>query len=100
MLKSLILFTIIKMSQKDLPSSDVAEMDRQIFELVNRVRSDPKLFVPHLQEMLGRFEGFLMKQPGKTTLRTKEGAPAVKEAIEYLNKLSSTRQLKWHNELY
>jgi len=50
--------------------------------------------------MLGRFEGFLMKQPGKTTLRTKEGVPAVKEAIEYLNKLSSTRQLKWHNELY
>jgi len=28
-----------------------------------------------------------MKQPGKTTLRTKEGTPAVKEAIEYLSKL-------------
>lgn len=50
--------------------------------------------------MLGRFEGFLMKQAGKTTLRTKEGAPAVKEAIEYLSKLNPTRELKWHNELY
>lgn len=41
-----------------------------------------------------------MKQPGKTTLRTKEGVPAVKEAIEYLSKLAPTRELKWHNELY
>ena len=88
------------MNHKDQPPADVAEMDKQIFELVNRVRCDPKLFVPHLQEMLGRFEGFLMKQPGKTTLRTKEGAPAVKEAIEYLSKLTPNRELKWHNELY
>ena len=49
------------MNHKDQPPADVAEMDKQIFELVNRVRCDPKLFVPHLQEMLGRFEGFLMK---------------------------------------
>ena len=41
-----------------------------------------------------------MKQPGKTTLRTKEGASAVKEAIEYLNKIAPVRALKWHNELY
>lgn len=84
----------------DQPPSDVAETDRQIFELINRVRQEPKIFIPHLQELLGRFEGFLQKQPGKTTLRTKEGAAAVKEAIEYLNKLAPTLPLKWHVELY
>jgi uncharacterized protein YkwD len=82
------------------PPSDISEMDRQIFELINRVRSNPALFVPHLQEMQGKFEGYLMKQAGKTTLRTKEGAAAVKEAIEFLNKQAPTRELKWHNELY
>ena len=41
-----------------------------------------------------------MKQPGRITLRTKEGAPAVQEAIEYLNHLQPVRELKWNNELY
>ena len=41
-----------------------------------------------------------MKQPGRVTLRTKEGAPAVLEAIEYLSKLQPVRELKWNNELY
>jgi len=41
-----------------------------------------------------------MKQPGKTTLRTKEGVSAVTEAIEWLRKAIPVRQLNWHNELY
>ena len=55
------------------PGVEVADMDRQIFELVNKARSNPQEFISHLQSMESRFEGFLMKQPGKTTLRTKEG---------------------------
>ena len=63
------------------------ELDREIFELMNRVRTDPKAFVPHLQDMIGRFEANnLLKQPGKTTLRTKEGPAAVNEAIDFLNR--------------
>jgi hypothetical protein len=34
--------------------------------------------------MLGQFDGMLLKRPGKVTLRTKEGAEAVNEAIEFL----------------
>jgi hypothetical protein len=41
-----------------------------------------------------------MKQPGRITLRTKEGAPAVQEAIEYLSHLQPVRELRWNNELY
>ena len=37
--------------------SDVQELDRQIFELANRLRGDPRSFIPYLQEMLGRFDG-------------------------------------------
>ena len=50
--------------------------------------------------MLQRFEqGTLLKQPGKTTLRTKEGPAAVNEAIEYLSRLSPVLALKWNDEL-
>ena len=78
---------------------DVSENDAQIFDLMNKLRDDPKSFIPHLQEMLGRFEGDMLKQPGKTTLRTKEGPAAVNEAIEYLNRISTVRPLRWHEEL-
>lgn len=75
-------------------------MDKQIFDLMNKCRADPRAFIPNLKEMLGRFESNnLLKQPGKTTLRTKEGPAAVHEAIEYLNKLASVPVLKWNEEL-
>lgn len=63
---------------------DVQQIDQEIFELTNRLRADPRSFIPLLQEMLSRFEGDLLKQPGKTTLRTKEGPAAVQEAMDYL----------------
>ena len=79
--------------------SDVQELDRQIFELANRLRGDPRSFIPYLQEMLGRFDGDSLRQPGKTTLRTKEGPAAVNEAIEYLNRAEPVRMLRWNAEL-
>jgi uncharacterized protein YkwD len=87
-------------SKQDKPSAEVNEIDRQIFDLVNKLRTDPKSFVPHLQEMAKRFDGFLMKQPGKTTLRTKEGQAAVQEAIQHIQSLKPLNPLKWHTELY
>ena len=41
----------------------------------------------------------LLKQPGKTTLRTKEGQEAVKEAIEYLKKIEPVGALRFNAEL-
>ena len=78
---------------------DVRDIDKQIFELQNRLRADPRSFIPHCQEYLSRFEGDLLKQPGKTTLRTKEGASAVQEAIEHLNKQQPVRTLRFNEEL-
>ena len=78
---------------------DVPDLDRQVFELQNKLRADPRSFIPYLQEMLSRFDGDLLKQPGKTTLRTKEGPSAVNEAIEYLGRTESARQLRWSGEL-
>ena len=75
-------------------------MDRQIWELINKARTNPSEMIPHLQQMESRFEGFLMKQPGKTTLRTKEGVQAVKEAINFLREMKPVRALNWHPELY
>ena len=78
---------------------DVQQLDSEIYELQNRLRADPRSFIPYLQEMLNRFEGDLLRQPGKTTLRTKEGPAAVNEAIEYLNRVEPVRKLRWQEQL-
>lgn len=49
--------------------------------------------------MLERFEGDLLKNPGKTTLRTKEGAAAVQECIAHLEKQEKIGKLHWNHEL-
>lgn len=49
--------------------------------------------------MLERFEGDLLKNPGKTTLRTKEGPAAVSECIEHLKKQEPIGKLHWNDEL-
>jgi uncharacterized protein YkwD len=59
------------------------------------VRENPQLLVPDLEKMLDMFDDRLLKRPNKTTLRTKEGAEAVKEAIEFLKKQPQVPPLKW-----
>ena len=68
----------------DEPGWDVPETDREIFNLINKVRADPKDFIPFCEDLITRYEGLLIKQQGRVTIRTKEGPQAVHEAIDYL----------------
>ena len=40
--------------------SNVQKLDREIFEQMNKLRSDPRSFIPYLQEMLAQFDGVLL----------------------------------------
>jgi len=59
------------------------------FEAQNKVRSNPKSFIPLLEERLTLFKGNVWKKPGKTGIVTQEGTAVVKECIEYLKKANS-----------
>lgn len=72
------------MASASLPGPNVTQQDRDIFELHNKLRTNPKMLIPDLQEMLGQFDDYLLKRPGKVTLKTKEGADAVNDAIKFL----------------
>lgn len=67
----------------NLPGKNVSNVDRQIFELHNECRKNPKHLIKDLEEMCKQFDGMLLKREGKVTLRTKEGIDAVKEAIDF-----------------
>ena len=71
---------------------DISQIDRSVFSVTNRLRSDPSSFIPLLQERLTYYEGAgktdkkVLRLPGKPPIRSNEGPAAVLEAIEFLKK--------------
>jgi uncharacterized protein YkwD len=55
--------------------------------------------VPHLQDVLTKFEGDVIRREGKSHLKTKEGPAAVEEAIKFLEKAAPVPPLKWNEHL-
>ena len=78
-----------------LPGPKVSDVDKEIFRLHNECRKNPGLLIPELQEMIKHFDGVLLKRTNKVTLKTKEGAEAVTEAIEFLKSLTPIQPLRW-----
>ena len=70
--------------------------DQELFDLINKVREEPKSFIPTLQNMRLNFDGELYKRGGdRPNLRTKEGVKAVEEAISALEKIQGAPAFKW-----
>jgi uncharacterized protein YkwD len=65
-----------------------------VFEAHNKMRTNPKSFIPTLEKMLASFSGNIMVTD-KGRLMTKEGPSAVKEAIKFLKKQKPVSALRW-----
>ena len=62
-----------------------SHIKREVISESNRIRTNPKAYIPILEEYLQNFDGNLLKFPGKNELlETEEGPRAYKEAIEFL----------------
>ena len=73
---------------------------KDIFTLQNKVRTNPKSFINHLEKCLGRFQGNLLYSPDKKSfIETKEGAFAYVEAIEFLRNRKAMKEFKWSDQL-
>jgi len=68
--------------------SDLSAMIKDIFELQNLARTDPKAVAKMLEDMLPYFRGNILSMPGEINLMTREGASAVKEAADFLNSVT------------
>jgi len=70
-------------------------LERGILEEMNRLRRNPGGYAAYLEELLPRFSGTRLEQPGRAALRTEEGAAAVREAIGVLRKTRGMGGLRW-----
>lgn len=58
---------------------------KRIFDLQNKIRQNPKSFIPYLERSLKRFNGKIYTtEDGCSAIRTEEGQVAFIEAIEFL----------------
>ncbi|HNR86959.1 MAG TPA: CAP domain-containing protein [Spirochaetota bacterium] len=62
----------------------LTQLEREVVDELNRVRTDPAGYAAHLEGMLKFFRGRRYERPGAITLLTKEGAAAVQETIDFL----------------
>ena len=84
------------MQGSDAPDASVPQLDRDVFNAHNEVRTNPKSLIPDLEAQLPKFEGNLLKnEETNVHLRTNEGAAAVQECIEFLNKAEPLPALVW-----
>ena len=75
--------------------------DREFFIQQNKMRTNPKSFIPILEDYIKRFDstGYIVSRDGKPRLRTQEGVAAVREAIEFLKTQAPVPALVWNHKL-
>jgi uncharacterized protein YkwD len=62
---------------------------------ISALRENPAGYARHLELLLPRFDGRLLQRPGRPPLQTREGAAAVREAIEVLRRTPPMSSLSW-----
>src|SRR4051812_5840182 len=66
---------------------DYRRIEREVLTELNAVRANPSAYAANLSALLPLFNGNLIKKPGMTvSIRTNEGASAVREAIAALQR--------------
>ena len=81
-------------------SSETCErIKREVIAESNRIRTNPKAYIPILEEYLKNFDGNLLTLPGKNEiLETEEGPRAYKEAIEFLKNQKPINIIEYDEE--
>lgn len=65
----------------------LTRLETDVLRETNRARQDPRGYADLLEQQLRHFDGTLLRIPGETPIRTREGARAVREAIRVLRGL-------------
>lgn len=66
-------------------SVDWAQVENDFVSQLNNLRTDPKSFIPILEDFKKLFKGDILYRPGEIPLQTVEGVAVIDNAIEELN---------------
>jgi uncharacterized protein YkwD len=96
LLSTLVCLTLVSDSgsaEELAPPAYLSALESEVLFELNLARSNPQLYADYLQVMRRFFRGTRLERPGEIIILTKEGAPAVDEAIAYLRSLRPLQAL-------
>jgi uncharacterized protein YkwD len=73
--------------------------DLAVLDEINAARADPHGYAQYLRQYLTSFHGRLSQEPGRIPVRTQEGAAAVEEAIDDLERRAPAPPLSPHGAM-
>ena len=75
------------------------QIKKEVIVEINKIRRNPKSYIPILEIYLDNFEGNVLKRPDKNEyIETQEGPSAYKEAIEFLKNQKPIKELIFDEE--
>ncbi|WP_017317219.1 CAP domain-containing protein [Mastigocladopsis repens] len=77
----------------DTQQTYLTPLEQQVMSEMNKVRTNPKAYIPILESYKQRFQGKRVKVSNQGFMQTHEGLTAVDEAIEFLNSVSPVSAL-------
>jgi uncharacterized protein YkwD len=86
-------------SVKPTPTSRFSQIERDIITEMNLARSNPPGYRQVMLAWRGKFEGNRVRLSDRLYLQTKEGTPAVDEAIQFLQKTQPVGKLTYSKGL-
>lgn len=81
-------FNIVSANPQTIATANyLSPIEQQVIEEMNKVRTNPKSYIPILESYRKRFQGKRVRMGNNTFLVTQEGVKAVNEAIAFLKKV-------------
>ncbi|CAD8171141.1 unnamed protein product [Paramecium pentaurelia] len=77
----------------------MSKISKEAFEYLNKLRQNPQIAIPKLQEHLKLFKGNVVYKPGEIPLQTNEGPKVVNECISFLQNQKPVGPLTWSKGL-
>jgi len=85
-------------TRKTGTSQIATPLELEIFATQNRLRTNPRSFLPYLQSQLNSFQGNVRVEHGER-INTNEGPSAWREAIRVISKAETKPPLSWNDGL-
>ena len=83
-----------------MKNSELERIKKEVIIETNRIRRNPKWYIPLLEKYLENFDGNVLTIPEKEEcIETQEGPSAYKEAIEFLKNQKPVSELEYDEEI-
>jgi uncharacterized protein YkwD len=78
-------------------ADDFSRLEQDVFDEINQARTNPGSYLSYLKDLRRLYAGKQIRLSGNYVINTREGIPAVDEAVQYLQDTSSMPSLEWSN---